>query len=475
MENGSVDKVRLYHALPYPLKVAVASARGLQLRRWRYGPETERLAAEALDRERWNPSRLAAWQHEKLSWLLRHAAASVPFYRRHWEARRRAGDRSSLEILANWPVLEKEAVRSDPAAFLAEGRPAKKLFPIHTSGTTGKPLQLWQDRESLLHWYALSEARWHSWYGVSRDDAWAIFGGQLVTPVERRRPPFWVWNAPMRQLYASSYHLAPDLIRFYAQALREHRIAYLWGYSSALYTLAREIRDQNLDVPVLKVAIANAEPLYPYQKRTIEAALGCRARETYGMSEKCCGASECEHGSMHLWPEAGVTEVLDGAEPVPEGTSGDLVFTGLLNSAMPLIRYRAGDRGSLAGTGSPCACGRSLPALRSIEGRIDDLVYTADGREVGRLDPVFKGDLPVHEVQLIQESLESIRVRYVPAPGFSSASAHSIAERLQQRLGPVRVELEAVDRIPAGPNGKFRAVISNVRHRARSCAAPSPQ
>ena len=67
--------------------------------------------------------------------------------------------------------------------------------------------------------------------------------------------------------------------------------------------------------------------------------------------------------------------------------------------------------------------------LRSVEGRADDVLVTPDGRQVGRLDPVFKGDLPVREAQIVQEAIDRIRVRYVPAPGFSEASASSLAER----------------------------------------------
>src|SRR5207249_10246507 len=61
--------------------------------------------------------------------------------------------------------------------------------------------------------YALSVTRTREWHGVSRSDRWAMLGGQLVVATERRRPPFWVWNAALRQLYMSSYHLAPDLDR----------------------------------------------------------------------------------------------------------------------------------------------------------------------------------------------------------------------------------------------------------------------
>ena len=92
-------------------------------------------------------------------------------------------------------------------------------------------------------WYALFEARWRGWYGVSRRDRWAILGGQLVAPVSATRPPFWVWNAALSQLYMSSYHLAPELIPAYLDELARRRITYLWGYSSALHALAKSVSE----------------------------------------------------------------------------------------------------------------------------------------------------------------------------------------------------------------------------------------
>jgi phenylacetate-CoA ligase len=207
--------------------------------------------------------------------------------------------------------------------------------------------------------------------------------------------------------------------------------------------------------------IANAEPVFEFQRDAIVRAFGCPLRETYGSAEKVIAAGECESGRLHLWPEVGVVEVMDGGAALPAGRCGDLVCTSLLDSDMPLIRYRTGDRGSIGDDG-PCACGRTLPALASIEGRADDTVVTPDGRRVGRLDPVFKAGLPIREAQIVQDAPDHIRVRYVPDAGFTAASSRQIVRRLRDRLGDMRVTLEPVDAIPRGANGKFRAVVSSI-------------
>jgi phenylacetate-CoA ligase len=458
----------LYHGLPSSLRSAAATGHGAYLRWWRYGARTNSLCAEALRRDDWTAEQWQKWREERLAYLLDRAARRVPYYKRHWSERRRLGDRASWDLLANWPILEKDILRANAADFVADDRSVSRMFHDHTSGTSGKSLDLWLSRDTVQAWYALFEARCRQWNGVARHDRWAIIGGQLIAAVNQATPPFWAWNASLHQLYLSAYHLAPRHIASYINALRRYRVRYIVGYPSALHTLAREALRQRLDVPSLAFILTNAEPLLPGQRVEIEEAFGCPVRETYGMAEIVAGASECSEGRMHIWPELGEIELIGGNGA--DGGVGELVCTGLLNDDMPLIRYRVGDRGSIAATGESCACGRKLPILTSIEGRVDDALLTADGRVVGRLDPVFKSGLPILEAQIIQDALNVIRIRYVPAEGFSAASRESLVDRVRERLGAVKVVLEELDAIPRTANGKFRAVICNLSPEERAGA-----
>jgi phenylacetate-CoA ligase len=165
-----------------------------------------------------------------------------------------------------------------------------------------------------------------------------------------------------------------------------------------------------------------------------------------------------------VWPEVGIVEVLrmDDDRPAAPGEAGRLVCTGLLNAAMPLVRYEVGDVGSIREGPAACACGRTLPVLESLEGRIDDVVTTADGRRIGRLDPVFKADLKIREAQIVQETPDRIRVRIVKGEGFGEGDARALVERLEERVGKIAVTLDYVEAIPRSANGKFKAVVSMV-------------
>jgi phenylacetate-coenzyme A ligase PaaK-like adenylate-forming protein len=463
LDSKMAKLLNLYHRSPPALRTVMATARGLYLRWWRCNAKTDQLITEALERETWEPDQWQTWRDQRLLKILNIAATRVPYYKAYWDQR---VDSSAWEKLENWPILKKDSIQKEPEAFIAEGISKKRLFELHTSGTTGKPLKLWRGRKSNISWYALCEARWRRWYDVSFNERWAILGGQLVIPFKQNEPPFWVWNAALKQLYMSSYHLALKNTSAYIDSLREHRINLVLGYASSLYSLALGLLEKGLTPPRLKVVLSNAEPLFEHQREIIRKAFKCPVRDSYGMTEIVAAASECNCNSLHLWPDAGIVEVVGTHKdiPVANGRTGRLVCTGLVNEEMPLIRYEVGDIGELASFNQRCGCGRTLPILQKIEGRMDDVVINKDGRRIGRLDPVFKGDFPVVEAQIIQENLDSLLVKYVPAGDFKESDKIILLERLKNRVGDMHIMLEPIEEIPRLANGKFRAVISKINH-----------
>jgi phenylacetate-CoA ligase len=458
------DLLSLYHYLPYPLRSLMASLHGFRLSMLRYSANTDRLVAEAYEREQWTVDQWSSWQEDLLARVLTYAAENVPYYRKMWTARRRNGNRTSLELLQNWPVLRKDVVRDNPHAFLADGTDLRTQIIEHTSGTTGMPLTFFMSKDAVRQWYALFEARWRGWYGLSRQDNWGILGGQLVVPYSQGKPPFWVWNGGMKQLYLSSYHISSKNTEAYLQAMRKHNLVYILGYASSLYSLALQVLEQKLKLPSMKAVISNAEPLYAHQRELIAKAFQCPVYDTYGLSENVCAASECLYGHLHLWPEVGKFEIFDDKcdEPLSDGETGRLICTGFLNKTMPLIRYEVGDRAFFS-PDSFCACGRTMPILGGIDGRNDDVIITSDGRRIGRLDTVFKAEIRIQEAQIIQEDFSRIRVLYVPTSDFSTIDKDVFLERLHAHLGDMQIIFQEVDQIPRTSNGKFRAVISMVK------------
>jgi phenylacetate-CoA ligase len=262
-------------------------------------------------------------------------------------------------------------------------------------------------------------------------------------------------------LYFSVIHLRPDWVHYYSDAIRKYSLIYLYGYASAVYQLAYHIL-QNGEKIELKAAITDAEPLYEYQRKVISEAFNCPVYDTYSLGEMVTAASVCEKRSRHLWPEAGIVEILDkDGSKITNSTSGRLVATGLLNDAMPLIRYDTLDIADPI-TNEQCGCGRTLPIIPALYGRKDDAIFTRDGRRIFLLDIIFEPQFHVEEGQIIQETLEDFRVRVVPTIGWSAKDEQGIISAMLKRLGPVHVIVEPVEKIERTWRGKLRVLISKV-------------
>jgi phenylacetate-CoA ligase len=174
-------------------------------------------------------------------------------------------------------------------------------------------------------------------------------------------------------------------------------------------------------------------------------------------------AGECEHGRLHISPDVALVEILrpDGT-PCPPGEAGDVVATSLMRTYQPLIRYRVGDVAMW--DGDTCPCGRQMPILKEVIGRLEDIVLGPDGRQMVRFHGVFVGLPRVVEGQIIQEAIDRIRVKVVPAEGFGPDDAQALVERVRQRLGAqVQVSVQIAESIPRTSAGKFQAVVSLIK------------
>ena len=185
-------------------------------------------------------------------------------------------------------------------------------------------------------------------------------------------------------------------------------------------------------------------------------------REEYSSIENAVFATECEHGSLHVSPDVGVVEILrpDGT-PTGPGEVGEVVATGFLRRLQPLIRYRIGDLA--AWSDEPCRCGRAMPVLAEVVGRVEDVLIGPDGRRVTRFHGVFYEIPGLVEAQVVQRTTRRFTVRVVVTDSFDDAGAAIIVGRMIDRLGrSADVDVEPVDAIARNAAGKFRAVVSEL-------------
>ena len=462
----------LYREMPLWAQHAAVSLYGLYWYWLRFGPGSERFRRGYLERELFSAQQWSEWQKNALRKVLRSAAVHVPYYSMAWShSQKAAAGAGEIEDL---PLLAKDAIRSEPEAFLRQDVHPGLRPVFHTSGSTGTPVRTTWTVPEVRDSMAVREVRSARWAGVSFRQPRATFSGRLIEPQAQSPGPIYRFNLVERQAYLSAFHLRPETAHFYVRALSRLRIQWLTGYAMSYYILGRFMLEQGLKVPGLKAVITTSEKVTPEMRGVMEAAYGCRVYEEYSNVENSLFASECREGRLHVSPDVGLVEILreDGTRCEP-GETGEIVSTTILRWYQPLIRYRLGDVGQW--DRHPCPCGRFLPVLKEVVGRIEDVVVGPDGRELVRFHGVFVDQPHVREGQIIQEALDRIRVRVVPHGEFGQADIEKISGRVRQRLGPqVNVVVETVQEIPRTPAGKIRAVISMLDRKGNSPRSDTP-
>lgn len=451
----------IYSKLPLPLQNFTISTYGLYWFWSRFaGSHKEHVQTYRLN-EKMTEQQWQVLQQEKLSEVLTICLESVPFYQQAWSATVKAA--ADKGLLYELPFLEKDNLRADPKLFMRKDiHPFPKLT-FFTSGTTGTPIAstftLSENRSAM----AIREVRSAGWAGVSFRQPRGTFSGRMVEPDPESHGPYYRYNSIEKQVYFSAFHLKPATAKDYVKALYDHKVTWLTGYAVSFYLLGKYILDQGLKVPPLKAIITTSEKLTSEMRIVMEKAYGCKVYEEYSTVENALFASECEHGRLHVSPDVGIVEILrpDGT-PCDPGEVGEVVATCLFRSFQPLIRFRLGDLA--AWDPEPCPCGRQMPVIREVVGRIEDVVTGPDGRQLVRFHGIFTDQPNIIEGQIIQETLHDFVVKLVPATNFSEGDELDVQARMRQRLGSdVNITIEKVTSIPRSASGKFKAVISKVK------------
>jgi phenylacetate-CoA ligase len=411
-----------------------------------------------------DPEVIRARQTLAVKRLLTHAYETVPFYRDRFDrVGFRPGDFRSLEDLEAIPVLTKQDIRKSSADLVSEKYLGKKLFLKKTSGSTGVPLEIQINPESM-QWKAACTLRSDQWSGWRRGTRVAKVWGN---PEYKQQG----WKGRLRNrfvdraVYLDTLHLDDGRIGEFIDTLRRHRPGLIFGHAHSLYLVACHVKKTCPGAIRPDGIISTAMILHDWQREVIETAFGCKVTNRYGCEEVSLIACECErHDGLHVNADGVYVEVLCDGRPARPGEAGSIVVTDLVNRAQPILRYQVGDVAVFSER--RCPCGRGLPLLERLEGREADYVVTASGELVSgiSLTENFALHVPgVAQLQIVQEAVDRFRFRVVRGPDFGPASVRRIGELVTERFGPeAQFECEYVERIPQEPSGKYRFCISHV-------------
>ena len=420
-----------------------------------------------LERSQWaSTDELTAIQDGFVRRLTAHAYAHTAHYNAQWDALGVGPhDLTSAAALAALPVLDREPAITSADARLADAPPRVAIVK-RTSGSTGRPMTVKYNAESR-HWRDADRWRGYGWANYRVGDRALHYWGAGPTSTDLKyRARMFTDRAIKRDLYVDAGRGEPAALDAALAQLRRFCPSVLVVFTQAAVRLAHHVIDGGLrtwdPIPVL----CGAEKVWPADRAVLEAAFG-PVFETYGCREVQLIGAECEHhDGLHVSVEKLVVELVVRAggttRAARPGEVGEVVVTDLHNLAQPLIRYATGDV-AVARSPEACACGRTLPRLGSVEGRVAEMLYDRDGNPVSGLlfSIVFVAIAEaVQQFQVAQLADRSLALRVVPHPGGMPPAAEQLMrDYIAKYLPGIPMHVELVDDIPVAPSGKRRVVV----------------
>jgi phenylacetate-CoA ligase len=396
--------------------------------------------------------------------ILEHARSHVPYYSRLIPT---GALRDPLTALSRMPMLDKDVIRKEFVSLHTADLRRRRWFFNTSGGSTGEPVRLVQDLAFEDRVTAITSLYYHLVgydYGQQLVRLWGserdiLEGGEGRVAAAR------AWFANTQTVNA--FRMTPSVMIDFIHSLNERPPRLILAYAQALYELATFAEARRLEVAKQRAIMTSAGTLYPFMRERIERVFGCRVFNRYGSRE--VGDIACEvPGFDGLWvaPWGTYVEVIDDAgNPMPDGEEGELVITLLGNFAMPLIRYRIGDRGALATRRIRRPHPQATQSLESVKGRTVDAFRLEDGTIV---DGEYFTHLLyfrdwVRRFQVVQKSFEHIVVRIACDTHPPQDAEPEISEGIRALMGTrCNVEFEYCREIETPPSGKYRYTISEI-------------
>jgi len=380
---------------------------------------------------------LEALQLERLRSVLARVHAAVPLYREKFDAAGLIPDEvTSLADLARVPFTVKDDLRSAyPYGMFAV--PMRDIVRVHaSSGTTGQITVVGYTKGDIDRWSDLM-ARTFAAGGATADDViqvcygYGLFTGGLGAHYGAER------------LGATTIPISGGNTKRQVQVMKDFGTTVLASTPSYALLIAETALEMGIDVRdlPLRAGFFGAEPWSENMRAELERALGATAIDIYGLSEVLGPgvATECVHQhGLHVNEDHFIVEIVDPVtfRPLPDGETGEVVFTTLTKEGIPVIRYRTRDISRIIpGT---CACGRTFRRMERITGRTDDMLIIRGvnvfPNQIEQVLTGIPGVAPHYQVVLTKRgSMDHVEVQVEVVPEFAFDEIRAL-ESLRRRV-----------------------------------------
>lgn len=438
------------------------------LRAWLAKPDWVRKYKEVLSHDSWTPEQIHEFNFKRRLKVLAFAYEHVPYYRKMYtDAGLEPGDVKTDSDWARVPILTRDALR-----FNYETLKADNLIPgtyqlFTTGGSSGEPSKILKDQR-----FAVKALKW-------RGAKWADLRlGQDLATIMRTHPAtllqklrFWAAWFPSKNIMLDAGEMTEANIQKFIREWRRVRPAAVNSYVGGVHQLALYCQEHGIELPPPIAIHTTAAPLGNVTCKEIANAFHAPvydsyvATEAHPMADQCSCQVKAGSRALHIHDDYFHLEFVDdNGIPKPTGEEGDILVTDTGNFAMPMIRYRLGDRGRALA--DRCPCGRPYQLMDAVKGRSFDFIYLERGRIMGECWATAFDDclMAIHNFQIHQFADKSVTLSVVLNKDYPDAEGcvKRVASDLQRQLGNLPLKLEYKDFIPH-VRGKIKYIISDIK------------
>jgi len=418
----------------------------------------------------WSGEELFEHQLEQLSLVLNHASKTVPFYKDFYLSESFKPKRMlTFESFSKIPFLSRDQVQQAGIDLISINIPRHhgNVYDVSTSGSTGKTVHTKTTDITRFFWNAFT-LRDHLWHNRNVNTKLAAI---RTTTTKETLPPngqvFDSWGPATVDLYKTG---PASLLSIHSSIdeqwewLKNQNPETLLTYPSNLKAIIDKSLKDGCVLSNLRDVSTLGEVVSAELRKAVKDAWGVPLLDIYSCNEVGYMALQCpDYDHYHVQSENIILEVLDDNDkPCKVGEVGRVVVTTLHNYATPLIRYELGD---YAEVGEPCPCGRGLPVLERIVGRVRNLVTYPDGTKARPLvgSDSFKEVAEIRQFQFIQKTVNDIELKLVVNESLNYFQKQSLISIIQKMLRyEFNIDLTCHEEIPRSPGGEYEDFISFV-------------
>jgi phenylacetate-CoA ligase len=414
--------------------------------------EVTDILSELLHSQFWPEAQIRHYQWDKLKKLISHAYDNVPYYKALFKKKGiTPGDIQNIDDVKLLPILSKQDIQNSLDDMVASNVDKCKLALNSTGGSTGMPLNFYQDHD------------YKKWADAARLRAWRYVPGCDLSSVEavlwgaiRDVGKGFLYRRAFREvlrggvLRLNTFDLDEVALKKYLLLFDLFKPPLVRGYATSLYFLAEYIEDNNIKIHRPKAIVSSTEVLHQRMRDKIETVLKAPVFDSYGCREVSQIAMEChEHNGFHVAFENQYVELIDQ----------NIIVTNLNNYAMPFIRYKLGDMAQDL-IREPCRCGRHSPRLVNLLGRDNDNIKLPNGKIINGefFEFLFFGMSDVVQYQVVYHKKEQIMRIKIHLKNSKTDPGQTIRQYMEKNFDFSNIEINYTANFDKTPTGKLRFV-----------------